>query len=119
MPVDLHLLINTSQEFELAVMGGPSRLEVEQTQVLGVTPIDLTSPYDTVDRVVINSEAVRKIGAGFNLGADLTYKLHRNYGVGFFARYAGGSLDFPVLDSGMASYDVGGFQLGGGVRLRF
>ena len=108
-----------SDQFDLTVMGGPTRLEVEQTQVLGVVPSDVSSPFDTIDMVATDTSPVRKIGPGFNAGADLTYKLHENYGVGIFARYAGGSLDFPVLGTGMASYDIGGFQIGGGLRLRF
>lgn len=109
-----------AEKFELTVSGGPSRLESDQTVVLGAVPVDITPPFDTVDAVVKDIQQVKKIGAGFNVGADLAYMFHPNYGAGFFVRYAGGTLDFPSLETGgVASFDVGGIQFGGGIRLRF
>ena len=52
---------------------------------------------------------------GFNVGADLSYMLNPRYGVGGFVRYVGGSVGLPSV----TELKVGGFQIGGGARLRF
>jgi hypothetical protein len=53
--------------------------------------------------------------AGVNIGANVNYFIHRNYGAGVFFRYAGANADFDSFDD----LRVGGVQLGGGLRLRF
>ena len=68
--------------------------------------------------VALTTEPISKIGVGFNIGADLTYMLYRNYGAGVFVRYAGGQIDFPVMGD-LGGFDVGGLQVGGGLRWRW
>jgi hypothetical protein len=41
--------------------------------------------------------------------------LTRRYGVGAFIRYAGATVDLPSV----SDLKVGGFQIGGGLRVRF
>jgi hypothetical protein len=59
---------------------------------------------------------------GFNIGADVAYNLYTRdrikVGAGLFLRYAGASADVVVLDDVVDS-DVGGLQVGFGVRTRF
>lgn len=52
---------------------------------------------------------------GGNGGIDATYMANDRIGIGFFAQYAGGSANLPS-SSGVR---VGGFQGGGGIRVRF
>ena len=54
-------------------------------------------------------------GVGVNIGIDGTYLFTRNFGAGVFMRYAGAKVDRTTVDG----LSVGGFQVGGGVRVRF
>ena len=54
---------------------------------------------------------------GYHLGVDFRYLFIRNAGLGAFVRYTSGSVDTSVVDGG--KIDVGGFQYGVGLRVRF
>jgi hypothetical protein len=86
---------------------GPSFINVSQELVnnISVTGSTVTPLTETQSDTV----------TGFNVGADLSYMLNPRYGVGGFIRYVGGSVDLPSA----ADVKVGGFQIGGGARLRF
>ncbi len=58
-------------------------------------------------------------GWGFNVGGDASYFL-RVVGVGGFARYGSGKVTIaePMSETEQ-DVTVGGFQTGGGLRLRF
>jgi hypothetical protein len=59
---------------------------------------------------------------GGHIGADVTYKFYESgrmkIGAGAFLRFAGASADIQVLDN-VVSTDLGGVQLGFGLRTRF
>ena len=63
----------------------------------------------------LGSTRERARTVGVNVGANINYFLHRNYGAGVFFRYAGANADFDSYDD----LKVGGVHLGGGLRLRF
>ena len=98
MPVGQHLSV--------AVFGGPSVIRLQQA-IAGIA-VDSSTPVITA-----TNESGTALGA--NGGLDVAYWLHARYGVGFFARYAAGSVNLPSA----SSVKVGGFQGGGGLRLRF
>jgi hypothetical protein len=58
----------------------------------------------------------KKTTVGINLGVDVTYLVTKRFGVGGLARYTWGSAD---LDGAADKLTVGGFQIGGGLRVRF
>ncbi len=71
----------------------------------------------TVDSVdVVN---VKESSVGFNLGMDVTYSFTPTIGAGAMLRFTHSSQDFTVAEGQSTSLDVGGFQIGAGVRLRF
>ncbi|HZB25950.1 MAG TPA: hypothetical protein VE379_07450, partial [Vicinamibacterales bacterium] len=53
---------------------------------------------------------------GVHFGVDATYLVTPRIGAGVLVRYSVGSAD---LEGATDSLTVGGFQIGGGVRLRF
>ena len=61
--------------------------------------------------VLQNTDVV--VGSG-----TVPFLLNDQLGVGGFFRFAGGSVDLPIGNA-MTSVDVGGAQLGGGLRLYF
>lgn len=100
--------IPISEKIDLAVSVGPSFTHVSQDVASYSVPELTQQLLFTVDKE--SGTAV-----GFNVGVDGSYMLTPRYGVGLFLRYAGGSVDLPSVPD----FKVGGFQIGGGARLRF
>lgn len=109
-----------ARRWELFVTGGPSRLQLQQhvPRVTRRAERGLPAAGWEAANVTVGTEAVTRSGLGFNGGVDLTFRVHRNVGIGLFAQYAGGSLAFPLF-GGDTLVDVGGPQAGAGLRLRF
>lgn len=108
-------------KIDVLVYGGPSFFRLSQDVVSGVDIDERGSPFDSV----IAQPSVRRQKenpVGGHIGADVTYKLYTfnkmTLGAGGFLRWAGGSTDLTVLDTGIKS-DVGGMQGGFGLRVRY
>ena len=69
---------------------------------------------DSVDMVELKDSAW-----GFNIGADMTYAVTPTIGVAALMRYTRGTVEFNISDTQTADVKAGGFQIGGGVRLKF
>ncbi len=110
--------VPVNDKVDVALFWGPSLFSLRQDLVTTVETAEVGAPFDVVkvSRLVIGQGTQR--GVGVNVGVDLTYLFTDNYGAGLFARWAGGSVDFPT-STGEHSVDVGGFQAGVGARLRF
>jgi hypothetical protein len=100
------------EDLELMVMAGPAIVRVEHEQV--GTDFTLTETPGGPD-LGVTTGTVNKTGVGFSIGGDLRYLLTPTIGVGGFLRFARASVD--VADD--VSLDVGGLQLGVGVRIRY
>ena len=112
-----------SSRFEIAVSGGPTVFIVDQDLVTSVSHTE-TFPFDTVTFDAAIAKRQSESSVGFNVGADLTYFLFQGtggtkFGVGTLVRFSRASIDFVSEDEGIVSVDAGGFQVAGGVRLRF
>lgn len=97
-------------KFDLAFSVGPSFISVKQDVFVGVSV-----PSGTQDAVAaIERRDDTKVG--LLAGVDGTYLVTPRIGVGAFVRYHGaGSVDLSPADK----QSTGGFQGGGGLRLRF
>ena len=96
-------------KFDVALSIGPSFIKVKQELVSG-----FTIPAGTQNlTLTVGSE--EGTATGVNVGVDGSYLFTRNFGVGLFLRYAGGSVDLPSVPD----LNVGGFQIGLGARVRF
>ncbi len=103
---------------DVALFGGPSYFNVKQTLVKTVTFTE-AFPYDTATFTGIATE-IRKRGAfGFNAGADLTWLLSDQIGIGGGARFSRGTVKFTSSDGDRLSADVGGAQAVAGLRVRW
>ena len=111
-------LIPLTDRVDVSIFGGPSVFRVEQDLVTAVGTTEANAPFDSVSVSDVETLGVTETGFGGHVGADVTYMFTERWGGGFFVRYAGGSVDVPV-EGGTASLDVGGFQTGGGLRVRF
>lgn len=92
-----------------SVMAGPTYIKVFQALVTGVQVTTGTQNFTPV------SDQTTATVTGFHFGGEVTYLLTRNVGIGGMLRYVAAKVDLgPVLD-----VKAGGFQYGGGLRLRF
>lgn len=100
--------IPIDDKFDATVFGGPSFIHLSQ---------DVMSASVAPGTVVTSVAPVKQTGtgAGGNIGVTGNYMFTPRYGAGIFLRYAGGSVDLPSANGAK----VGGFQFGGGLRLRF
>lgn len=75
--------------------------------------LNISEPGPTV---TVDVTQISKTTVGLNVGVDVTYLVTKKIGVGGLARYTRGSAD---LDGATEKLTVGGFQIGGGLRIRF
>jgi hypothetical protein len=107
------------ERFDVALSAGPSFFTVRQQAVSAVDISEVGAPFTAVNAAVRTVELEESV-VGFNVGVDLAYIVYRNVGAGFFMRYTGASVDFDrAAPAASFSRDAGGFQAGGGLRLRF
>jgi hypothetical protein len=96
---------------DLTVFAGPVRAGVKHEVVSAVTVSETGGdPVVSLDR-----QTISKGFWGIQVGIDGRYMLTEHMGVGMFLRYAGASGD---VTQGL-NLDLGGFQIGGGARLKF
>ena len=103
-------MIPVANKLDIGVFGGPSIFAVKQDTV---TTLTVTEPGPNVSAPLTE---VSKTVAGANFGVDVQYLVANKIGVGMLARYSIGSAKFTDTAN---SVKVGGFQIGGGARLRF
>jgi hypothetical protein len=90
---------------------GPTIFNVSQDIPSAVT---VNEPGPTLASTSLTRE--KETTVGINLGVDVNYFFNPRFGAGVLARYTFGSVDFDGADD---SVGVGGFQIGGGLRVRF
>ncbi|MEZ5318597.1 MAG: hypothetical protein R2752_14450 [Vicinamibacterales bacterium] len=107
-----------SDLIDVSVFGGPAFFGLTKSVVT-----DVTIPAGGTAATGATTTTVKRNGTGGHFGVDVRANLLRglggqlDLGVGIFLRYAGASVDFPEVNEGKV--DVGGFQYGGGLRVRF
>ena len=111
-----------TETIDVAFFGGPSIFKVSQDLVSGETLGAEASPFDAISINGVTRTTSQKTGIGGNVGVDVTYMLTDMIGVGGLIRYTAASIS-PDAPDGVTitptSFDVGGLQVGGGLRLRF
>ncbi len=110
-------MLPLSEKIDVALFAGPSFFDVSQDLVAAAVPTSEVPPFAAP---VISAT---KIGAdetavGANVGVDVSYMVTSRVGAGLFLRYAQASVTFEGGGQS-ANTDVGGFQVGAGLRVRF
>lgn len=107
------------------VYGGPTYFRLEADAVNNIRYFHQFGIFTSVNSVEItawDSEKVEETVWGFHVGADLRYFFSRHFGIGGFARVSRGTVTFSpeefAVDENL-DVKVGGFQAGGGLRIRF
>ncbi|HJR58289.1 MAG TPA: hypothetical protein VJ813_02780 [Vicinamibacterales bacterium] len=116
---------SNNRNLTFRVYGGPTYFRLEADAVNNIRYLQQFGIFTTANSVDItsfSSEKVEQSGWGLHAGADLGYFFSRHFGVGGFARATRGTVTFSPADFAVTEdldVKVGGFQAGGGLRIRF
>jgi hypothetical protein len=105
--------------------GGPSFFRVRQDAVSNIRYEQFFVSLPPVNEVaIIEYESIvipfeDATGWGFHVGGDVNIFFTRVFGLGWFAKYSRGTVELPDPLAGAIELTTGGFQSGGGLRLRF
>jgi hypothetical protein len=102
----------------LIVEGGPTWFSVRQPLIDHVAFTE-SYPYDTATFASAGSSQASDTHVGFNVGADISIPLAKAFGVGGIARYAHARTTLTTATGASVTADLGGLQVGGGIRLAF
>lgn len=104
---------------ELMVSGGPSIFSVDHDLVSDVF-FSEEYPFDTAQFTSATVFKGQESRIGYNVAADVTWRLGRSWGVGALVRFSRARVPFETPDGvEVAKLDAGGLQAGGGLRLMF
>lgn len=106
------------QAMDVKVMGGPTFFNLTQDFVSGVT-LNETYPFDTATFASATTKHASKGAVGFNAGVDISRWVSPKMGIGALIRYSRADVKFDDPDIGQQKVKAGGFEAGGGVRIRF
>jgi hypothetical protein len=107
-----------SSRVSLLFFGGASFFNIEQDIVTDVS-YDETYPYDAATYTTAAVAQVKVSKTGYNVGADVIWKLSRRWGIGGLVRFSRATV--PLVEGGVdaGTMDVGGLMVGAGLRLIF
>jgi hypothetical protein len=111
-------MLPVTDKFDVVLSGGPTWFHLSQGVVTTPMIWEVGPPYTTVN-MTTSMVTVSDSQIGFNVGADLTYRFANNFGVGAMVRYARATAGLTLDDGSALDVKVGGFQIGGGLRIRF
>ena len=108
------------------VFAGPSYLRIRQDAVSNIIfdhDFLILSPVHAVDITRYQTATIEFEDGGcwgFHVGGDVNIFFTRVVGLGWFAKYSRGTVEvFEPLSEVDVEFKAGGFQTGGGLRLRF
>ena len=127
--VNLQAMIVPLQTDKLRVrfFGGPTYFRVKQDAVHTINynqSFAFLNPTNNVTIESFDGEEVEENGWGFHGGGDVSVFFTRIIGVGGFARFSRANIDLPNTiaiagnDADTVEIKAGGFQVGGGLRLK-
>lgn len=112
-------VVPVGEKFELVLGGGPSFISVKHDFLSSAGFAETGSPFSAITVTNVKVTRADKTATGFNVGAEATFFVTRNLGVGGFVRWAGAKADLDTGNGNTVELDLGGPQFGGGVRVRF
>lgn len=111
-------MIPITDRFDIAVFGGPTFFKLDQGTIGTFAWSEGSPPYTSFNLTTAASQiSVSK--TGLNVGADVTFKLTRSFGVGGFVRYAGTTAQVTAAGNNTFDVNIGGMHIGAGGRIRF
>ena len=102
-------VLPAAEKIDVFIMGGPAIVWVQHALVGNIT---VNEPGPTL---TVPTTLVKKTVAGFVIGGDVRYMFNEYIGAGGFIRFTTASADM----SDTVKLDLGGFQIGAGIRFRY
>lgn len=121
----MFVLPTGSDRVRVRAFGGPSYFRLKMDAVTDIRYNQFFQIFNTgnvVEITTFDSEEVEETGWGFHVGGDVSVFFTRVVGVGGFARFSRGTVtidDDAILSNEPVDFKTGGFQAGGGLRLKF
>lgn len=110
-------MMPVANKLDVGISAGPSIFSVKQQSIFALTAADITESGNFASpNVNAPLGEAKKTTVGFNAGVDVQYMIAKKWGVGGLARYTRGSAS---IGGASKKLTLGGFQIGGGARLRF
>lgn len=107
-----------SRKMDLTLFAGPAFFTVRQ-EVAGRVLYAESYPYDSAAFTGVESTVKKASATGTTAGVDVTYLFSRSFGVGVLLRYSQATAEVTPADGRPVTLDLGGLQVGGGLRFRF
>lgn len=104
---------------DLTIFAGPSFFNVRHDVVANVRAAEAGGPPFSEVVLEVDAGTHTRNAAGGNAGVDVAYMANPMLGFGYFARYVRGFVEMPSVEGSTRNVEVGGFQTGAGVRVRF
>jgi hypothetical protein len=111
-------MLPITDRLDIVISGGPSLFNLKQGIVMSPQITEVGPPYSSVNMTVAQTTTTAS-EIGFNVGADMTFRFANNVGVGAIVRYTAATVSLTPEGGEASDVKVGGFQLGGGLRIRF
>jgi hypothetical protein len=110
-----------SEKLDVMIAGGPSFFRLHQEVINDVNAAETGAPFITIIVEPVIQERKASVWGG-NIGADVNYILvtqgRTRIGAGLTLRYAAAQAPLQLSATSVET-KVGGFQIGGGLRVRF
>ncbi len=117
----IHFLVGYTKVTErivLSVTGGPSYF-ITRTELIEDFTFTQSYPFDEVGEGSIDSRRYDANGFGFNVGAWVGYRFHKNLAAGGDLRFSSATNSFTTGNGTEIEVNAGGFRVGGGIRILF
>jgi hypothetical protein len=105
------------QRWLIALAGGPSWIGVGQDVVSDIA-VQSTYPYDSATYAGATSSHVSKGHWGFNVGADVSYRVWPGVGVGGGVNFSRAKVPLPTANGDTVTVVAGGARVAAGLRVR-
>jgi opacity protein-like surface antigen len=119
----IHLLFSwpfaVSPKLDVAVVVGPSFVNIKQDLVSSISPVESGAPFSTVTIGSVALNSASKWATGVNAGVDLLFHVTQKVGAGVILRYVAASADLDTGSGSTVKVDGGGTQIAAGLRYRF
>ena len=104
-------MIPVTDKIDVGLNFGPTFFSAKQDIPNGLV---VTEPGPTVSSITVAE--IDESAVGVHFGLDVNYMVNPRFGVGGMARFTRGSSD---IENSTENLKFGGFQIGGGLRVRF
>ncbi len=111
-------LLRDSSKVQVALFGGPSRVDLECDLVSAVR-FSQTYPFDTAVFAGVDRRPERGSATGYHAGVELVRYFSGRVGLGGVLRYSDTTIELKGEDGGTVSVAAGGLQAIVDLRLRF